>query len=381
MIEIHWPASGATPQPITFAAPSGASSGETLGLRASGKDEAGEPLPVVAAQRLADGHFVALVTPRAGGHRYDLTAAPSRETEVTAREVEGNRVELKVGDSLFGFYHFDRSLARPFLYPVHGPDGVVVTRHYPMREVVGEARDHPHHRSFWTAYGEVNDSDNWSEEKGHAFVRHQEFVSLFSGPVCGGFTARNRWVDNTEQPQLEEIREVRIYSTGLERRLIDYTVTFIAGEKDVRFGDTKEGGLISFRVATPMDGSRGGRIENAAGGRGERECWGKPSPWCDYSGTVEGRPVGIAVMDHLENLRHPVRWHVRDYGLMTANPFGTSTFEGEAGGRRGEYTLKAGQSLRFRYRVLLHRGDAGAGRVPEAWEAFARPGTARAVET
>jgi hypothetical protein len=371
MIEIQWQASGTTGQPVFLN--SSAPAAEGLQLKSTGGDEASP------AQRLPDGRIVALVTPRAGGHRYTLTAGGAAGPGVTARQVEGSRVELKVGDALFGYYHFDRSVARPYIYPVHGPDGIIVTRHYPMKEVEGEARDHPHHRSFWTAYGEVNDTDNWSEGKNHAFVRHVEFVSLFGGPVCGGFTARNRWVDNAETSQLDELREVILYQTSPERRLIDYAVTFTAGEKDVLFGDTKEGGILSFRVATPMDGSRGGRIENAGGGRGEKECWGKASPWCDYSGTVEGKQVGIAVMDHPENLRHPARWHVRDYGLMTANPFGTSTFEGEAGGKRGEYTLKAGQTLRLRYRVLLHRGDASAGRVAEAWDAFAKPATAREV--
>jgi 7-carboxy-7-deazaguanine synthase len=69
-------------------------------------------------------------------------------------------------------------------------------------------------------------------------------------------------------------------------------------------------------------------IENSAGGVGEKECWGKPAAWCDYSGPVEGQTVGIAVMDHPGNLRSPVRWHVRDYGLLTTNCFGESTFAG-----------------------------------------------------
>jgi hypothetical protein len=55
------------------------------------------------------------------------------------------------------------------------------------------------------------------------------------------------------------------------------------------FGDTKEAGLISVRVASSMEGKREqGLIENAFGGRREPETWGKPSPWCHYSG-----PVGV----------------------------------------------------------------------------------------
>lgn len=378
-LEIEWEHSAAVPQPIWFPTPKGVAG--VAGLTLAPAEGQALPVPV---QRAGDGLLVALVTPRAGRHRFALATAAGAETRqdapgVAAREVEGDRVELRAGEEPFGFYHFGREVVRPFIHPVLGPGGVAVTRHYPMRqEVPGESRDHPHHRSLWTAYGEVNGVDNWSEEKGHGGVRHLGFDAITSGPVCGGFVAQNRWVDPQERPQLEERRAVTLYHAGPDRHLLDYEVTFTAGDQEIRFGDTKEGGLLSFRVATPMDGDRGGTIENASGGRGEKQCWGRPSPWCDYSGTVEGQHVGIAVMDHPENLRHPVYWHVRDYGLMTTNPFGTSTFEND-GAKRGEFTLRAGERLRFRYRVLIHRGNASAGRVAEAWQAFAHPPTVRVL--
>jgi hypothetical protein len=76
---------------------------------------------------------------------------------------------------------------------------------------------------------------------------------------------------------------------------------------------------------------------------------------------VEDREVGIAVFDHPHNLRYPTFWHVRDYGLMTANPFGLSYFPDGSGD--GSYTLPAGEKLTFRYRVLIHAGGAELGGV------------------
>jgi hypothetical protein len=56
---------------------------------------------------------------------------------------------------------------------------------------------------------------------------------------------------------------------------------------------------------------------------------------------------------------------VRDYGLFAANPFGLHDFEKKSPGT-GNLTVEPGKPITFRYRVLLHRGDAGA--VPlEAW--------------
>src|SRR4029079_7586012 len=69
--------------------------------------------------------------------------------------------------------------ARPFFYPVLGPGGVNMTRHFPMRkDVDGDKTDHPHHRGLWVAFGDVNGTDNWSEEKNHAFQSHQKFTEI-----------------------------------------------------------------------------------------------------------------------------------------------------------------------------------------------------------
>jgi len=162
-------------------------------------------------------------------------------------------------------------------------------------------------------------------------------------------------------------------------RLLEMRVTFTASEGDVRFGDTKEGGICSVRVAYPMEVDRGGRIENAFGGVNEEETWGKRAHWCDYSGVVDGHLVGIAIFDHPSNLRHPTYWHVRNYGLMTANPFALSHFlPGQ--GLDGSYTLRAGQSLEFRYAIYVHAGDATQGAVRQRYLHWIYPPRASAEE-
>ena len=76
----------------------------------------------------------------------------------------------------------------------------------------------------------------------------------------------------------------------------------------------------------------------------------------------------MALLDHPRSFRHPTGWHVRDYGLHTANPFGLGTFS--KGAEDGCYTLPAGESLHFHYAVLVHPGDARAGRVEEIWKVW-----------
>ena len=113
-----------------------------------------------------------------------------------------------------------------------------------------------------------------------------------------------------------------------------------------------------------------GRISNAEGLEGERQLWGKPSKWCDYSGEVAGEKVGIAILDHPDNPRHPVRWHVRGYGLFAANPFGISVFTNDKS-QNGAISIEPGKSLRYRYRVIIHPGDAKSQDLAGQWAAFA----------
>jgi hypothetical protein len=365
-ITINWPETAGHPQPVRIPIPPMTANNGHLQLVES---TSGQATPV---QREGDRTGVALVMPTAGPHVYSLEAGEAGKAVAT--QLRGlDELEIRVDGELFSVYHCSRDLARPFMHPVLLPGGVAVTRNFPMQDVEGEARDHPHHRSFWTAYGEVNDTDNWSEAAGrHGRIQHEAFDHVYEGPVFGGFEASASWTDVTGLRLLSEKRRVLVYNVGNGRRLVDYELTLTPTEREIVYGDTKEGGLLSIRVATSMDGKKDGRIENSEGGVGEKECWGKPARWCDYSGPVGGQTVGIAVLDHPSNLRSPVRWHVRDYGLMGTNCFGTSTFENEKDGHRGEYRQAPDETLRFRYRVLIHPGDARTARVEETWRAFAR---------
>jgi len=290
---------------------------------------------------------------------------------VTLKEDEW-RVEVEIGGEPFTVYNFNPDVARPYFYPLIGPYGKRVTRGYPMEDLPNERKDHPHHRSFYVAYGDVNGVDNWSEGKGHGWTIHKRFEKLISGPVYARIVALSDWMGPDKKTKImEEIRDVRIYNVGPDR-LLDMEVTFVATEGDVLFGDTKEGGIASIRVATSMDVPNGGKIENSFGGINEAETWGKRAHWCDYSGLVEDKMVGIAIFDHPESFRHPTWWHVRNYGLMTANPFGLSYFYNDPN-RRGDYTLKAGEKLKFKYRLYIHRGDAAFARVSERYNNFVNP--------
>lgn len=277
---------------------------------------------------------------------------------------EGNYIDITIEGDPFTKYRFASSQQRPYLSPVLGPQGKEVTE--------CATSDHPHHRSLYVAYGDVNGVDVWSEGKNAGFIRHQDFDEVKSGPVVGRFVCENLWTSKEGEELMTDVREYRIYNVPETGRIIDLDLTFIASHGDVRFGDTKEGGIISVRVNTPIRVNNGGKIENSFGGINEPETWGKKANWCDYSGMVDDVHLGIGVFDHIKNPRYPTYWHVRNYGLMGSNIFGGGTFESDPS-QEGSYTLKSGEKMEFRFRVYVHEGDAPKAKVSQKYHDFINP--------
>ena len=111
---------------------------------------------------------------------------------------------------------------------------------------------------------------------------------------------------------------------------------------------------LAIRVASPVAVNNGGRITDSQGRINGSQVWGKQSLWCDYSGTIEGKHQGITLMPDPKNFRH-CWFHARDYGFVTANPFGRNAFTREA---KSKVIVPKGQALRLCWGVLLHSSNA-----------------------
>lgn len=168
---------------------------------------------------------------------------------------------------------------------------------------------------------------------------------------------------------LDESRTIHLYDFG-KARLFVFDIDLHANVVPITFGDTKEGAM-GVRVNDAIrEEKRLGRIENAEGKKTERNCWGRLSKWCDYSGTIDGKPVGIAILDDPNN-PYLACWHSRGYGLMAANPFGRvlSGFSAMQD-KKDRVKLAKGDHLKLRYGILLHEGDAKEGKVEECFAKF-----------
>jgi len=294
---------------------------------------------------------------------------------VTFTQQDGRiRIEID-GQHLTDYVH--AGAPHVYYYPLFGPDGVALTRNAPMKQVEGEDRDHPHHRSLWFSHGDINGIDFWAETPKSGHIVHDRVLEMKGGAKSGVLTTSHRWVAPDGSVTCTDVTTLTVHNRSDGVRMLDFDVTVKAPkDKAIVFGDTKEG-TMAIRLAETMrlkpnefnKGKPVGKITQSTGVK-DGDTWGKRAAWCDYSGPVAGRTMGVAIFDHPDNLRHPTWWHVRDYGLFGANPFGIHDFEKKAKGT-GDFKVAAGGSLRFRYRLLLHRGDGQELKLADEFAAFA----------
>lgn len=302
-----------------------------------------------------------------------ILAAPSVEVQgagehqfTLERNEQGIAVKL---DGQFFTQYVTRSGNKPILWPIIGPDGVKMTRDFPMQTVAGESRDHQHHRSLWFAYAKMNGIDFWSESPKSGQIRHREFTAAESGPVAR-ISAVDDWLAPDGRRVCVEQRSFIFRAAGSQRS-IDCNFRLTSKDEIVDIGDTKEG-MFAMRVADwlKVDPPGKGHIVNSEG-QTDAAAWGRRASWVDYHAPHDGRVLGIAILNHPSSFRYPTYWHVRTYGLFAANPYGVKEFTGKKTGD-GSMTLDQGQSLGFRYRVILHEGDERQSHIAEEFAEYAR---------
>jgi hypothetical protein len=271
-----------------------------------------------------------------------LTAEPK-----VAFQQKAGSLEILVDGRPWAVHVFqDDALPRPYFARVRTPSGVQVTRNHPPvpgKDAVDHAEWHP---GIWLAFGDLNGADVW---RNRAAIRHVEFVQPpQGGPGRGSFTTRNRF-----EADGKTICEAVCTYTVLPRPsgVLLLSEFAFSGPQPFAFGDQEEMGL-GIRMATPLTVEHGGRIVNADGLVDEKQVWGKASDWCTYAGSVDGQRVGVLLMPDPANFRRS--WfHVRDYGLMVANPFGRKAL---TGGEASRVVVEPSEHFRLRFGMLVFDG-------------------------
>ena len=281
-----------------------------------------------------------------------------------------DKIDIDLEGAPFTTFHSGAAEGRPYLWPLRAASGKIITRRFPMEMVDGESRDHQHHRGLWFSYDDVNGVKLWENDPSYKDPQQGRIVTTKADwkPASKTLETSFNWNDHAGKTVLVEHRVMKFQSTPA-LRIIDFDITLTAPEKVV-FGDTKEG-AFAIRLADALTEKSGsGKMVTSDGKRGMAEIWGKRFNWVDYSGTLQGEKLGIAIFDHPSNPGHPVRWHARDYGLFAVNPWGEHAFDPSA--PEAHTTLAAGASLRYRWRVVIHEGDNESAHLADLYKEFAK---------
>jgi hypothetical protein len=292
------------------------------------------------------------------------------------------KIDIIIGGKLFTSFCWPDNVYKPILYPVYTSAGTEITRGFPLKPRKDEQVDHLHQVGIWLNYGNINGIDFWGngsrglKEPNGGVIRHLRTEKLKGGTGEGSFVSFESWLDPKGKELMSEKTEYHFIGKG-SIRIIDRITTLTAKDTSVLWKDTKEG-MFGIRVARQLElPSAEGVILTDANGTPSREknsknegvsgnyrssegisgesVWGTRAKWMDLYGTIGGEKISVVVCDHPKNPGYPTYWHARGYGLFAANPFGRNDFT--KGKEVFNFTLSAGKSATFRYRVIVSSGS------------------------
>lgn len=301
---------------------------------------------VYPAQKYDDGAIV-IVTAREGEEicmrEYDEASFGGVKIE---KDTEKDALHVSIAGEKFSDYVYDPKFDKPYF-------GAVLDSHgHPFTRLDFYTHEHPHHRSLFIGVGDVNGTDCWNEGENGGLVRVGGIHDIEYGAAYGCFSADSVWQTKDGVKLVDDTTRYMVYNQDGHTRYLDIEITFKASYGDVAFGATKEAGPLGIRVRDDMRVDIGtGVMRNSYGAVSEAECWSKSAHWCDFSANIQVEKgvyedMGITVFDNEGNERYPTAWHIRDYGLFAANNLYF----------KGGLTIKSGESLTYRYRVLFREG-------------------------
>lgn len=308
-------------------------------------------------------------------------AMAQQEMVTVKRNDQQKKVEVIVGSKPFTTFLYPDTLEKPVLYPLIAADGAVVTRGFPLNPKPGDPTDHPHHIGLWFNFENLNGLDFWNnsyaipaERKSqYGWIRTEKITEANSGKT-GVLAYQANWTNQSKDVILTENTRFK-FSGDKNQRVID-RITTLTAVKEATFTDAKDG-MLGLRLAhelqipTTKDEKftdskgivtlvKGGTDKTPTGnyltseGKTGDAAWSTRGTWCKVFGKMGNDSVSVAIIDHPNNPNYPTFWHARGYGLFAANPLGEKIFTN--GKSAKNLKLQPGQSVTFKYRVVINNG-------------------------
>ena len=244
-----------------------------------------------------------------------------------------------------------------YFHPLWTPSGQQVTADFPA--------DHLHHRGLWFSWVVANQgaikANFWEFWQGRGKTVGKR-LECWAGPVYAGLSVSNECTSGGKT-LLREGFACTVYERPTDVWLVDLTVSQEAVGGDVVLGKKHYGGL-GFRGLDAWNGKQAPIDVLTSEGDTGRSGNFKPARWIDFTGKLpDGNWGGMLLIEHPANPRYPNR--LRIHPTM---PFLSTTLCAP-----GPYTIKQGESLRLRYRLVLHDGRPDKALAERLAADFAHP--------
>lgn len=279
---------------------------------------------------------------------------------------------IKDGETLWQF-NYGKDLSKPFFHPLALEGVGTLTSQAPP--------DHPWHHAHWFCWKFINGVNYWEENRetgiSDGITEWKNVKIVQNENFSTNITMDLDYHLPGEEPILTEKRRVYI-SAPREggNYAMNWTLTFRAGSEDVVFDRTpipgEEGGKghggyagLSVRFVEELSDWKVTDSDGNIKEQGEK--LRVKSRAVDFNGLLDGQPVGIAILDHPNNLNAPTTWYI----IMAQK--GPMRYFSPAVIHDGPHTLKAGKSFTLRYRVLIHKGRYTSERLAKELERFETP--------
>jgi hypothetical protein len=221
--------------------------------------------------------------------------------------------------------------------------------------------NYPHHSSLFFGCDEVNGGNYWQEglERGQIISIRADIIESGNDKVI--IENECIWRRPNANAPIKDIRKITITAPSKDLYQIDFDVT-LEMLMDVIIEKTNHS-LFSGRMDADLAVINGGTMINSNGEKGEKETFGKKASWIDFYGKRGDNQEGMAIMQHPSNEWYPAPWFTRDYGFFSPTPMYWPQNDKKT-------TLKKGQTIKLKYRVLVHSGDTTTAKIAEQFEKY-----------
>ncbi|MBQ4022178.1 MAG: PmoA family protein [Bacteroidales bacterium] len=283
-----------------------------------------------------------------------MSGRPAQHRTVKAEKI-GNRIDVTVGNLFFTSYRFEDDEKYPFFFPVNSPvSGASVTS---MRNGI-----YPHHSSLFFGCDRVNGGNYWQEGLDRGRIVSIGARVLESGGERAVIEDECIWKRPDADAPIKDKRLITITAPTPDIFQIDFDIE-MEMLMDVVIPVTNHS-LFSVRMAEDLSVKQGGVMVNSEGQSGEKATFGQRAAWMDYYGKRQNTGYeGIAVLQHPSNEWFPSPWFTRDYGFISPTPMNWP--------ENGEATsLKKGEKIKLRYRVIVHGGTTQDAAISAIYEKY-----------